>query len=100
MENYVSIIDIVPLIVSFTSWKDEDIDKMHCYREAIKGVSGSFILYPGERAVVYTAHNAAGIYEGVGALPLKPEAGARPVLKQLEVVKQIVKEFVATGGTP
>jgi predicted component of viral defense system (DUF524 family) len=76
------------------SWKDEDIDKMHCYREAIKNVTGAYILYPGERAVVYSAHDATGIYEGVGALPLKPEAGAHPVQRHLDGVKQIIHEFI------
>ena len=75
-------------------WKDEDIDKMHCYREAIKGVTGAYILYPGERAVAYPAPNAAGIYEGVGALPLKPEAGARPVQRHCKDIEQIIREFI------
>lgn len=76
------------------SWKDDDIDKMHCYREAIKGVTGAYILYPGERAVVYSAHDATGIYEGVGALPLKPEGGARPVQRHLKAIEQIIREFI------
>jgi hypothetical protein len=50
--------------------------------------------YPGERAVVYPAHNATNIYEGVGALPLKPEARARPVQRHLEDIKQIIREFI------
>ncbi len=76
------------------SWKDEDIDKMHCYRETIKGVTGAYILYPGESAVVYPAHNAASRYEGVGALPLIPEAGARPVQRHIESIEQIISEFI------
>lgn len=76
------------------SWKDEDIDKMHCYREAIKGVTGAYILYPGEKAVVYSAHDAKDLYEGVGALPLKPEAGVRPVQRHLDRIKQIIREFI------
>jgi len=80
---------------SVTSWKDEDIDKMHCYREAINGVMGAYILYPGEKVAVYSAHDAAGIYQGVGALPLNPEAGARPVQWHKEYIEQIVKEFLS-----
>jgi len=79
---------------SVTSWKDEDIDKMHCYREAIKGVTGAYILYPGDQAVIYSAHNATDIYEGVGALPLKPEAGARPVQRHLDYITQLIREFI------
>ena len=79
---------------SVTSWKDEDIDKMHCYREAIKGVTGAYILYPGDQTVIYPAHDAADIYKGVGALPLKPEAGARPVQQHLDNIKLIIQEFI------
>lgn len=76
------------------SWKDEDIDKMHCYREAISGVVGAFILYPGEEAVLYPAHGAEEVFEGVGALPLKPGTGARPLEKHLEDVRTIVLRFL------
>jgi hypothetical protein len=38
--------------------------------------------------------NAAGICEGVGALPLKPEAGARPGQRHREDIKQIIREFI------
>jgi predicted component of viral defense system (DUF524 family) len=79
---------------SVTSWKDEDIDKMHCYREAIKGVIGAYILYPGDQAVIYSAHNATDMYEGVGALPLKPEEGACPLQRHLNDIKQIIREFI------
>jgi predicted component of viral defense system (DUF524 family) len=79
---------------SVTSWKDEDIDKMHCYREAIKGVTGAYILYPGDQTVIYSAHDATAIYEGVGALPLKPEAGARPVQRHLEGIEKIIGVFI------
>ncbi len=76
------------------SCKPEDIDKMHCYREAIKNVTGAYILYPGDKPAVYPAHDAKGLYEGVGALPLKPEAGARPVQQHLERIEQIIREFI------
>ncbi|MGB4842932.1 MAG: DUF2357 domain-containing protein, partial [Ferruginibacter sp.] len=34
-------------------WKDEDIIKMHAYRDAIAHVVGAFILYPGREPVFY-----------------------------------------------
>ena len=79
---------------TITSWKDEDIDKMHTYREAIRNVSGAYILYPGEKAVIYPVHNAAGPYEGVGALPLKPESGARPMKCHLDDIQRIILGFI------
>ncbi len=77
-----------------SKWKDEDIDKMHTYREAIKNVVGAFILYPGEKAVVYPAHDAQKLYEGVGALPLKPMTGAIPVQKHLDDITKIINDFI------
>jgi hypothetical protein len=79
---------------SIGSWKPEDIDKMHCYREAIKSVTAAYILYPGERAVVYSAHDTTGIYEGVGALPLKPNDSARPARRHLADIERIIHEFL------
>jgi len=75
-------------------WKEEDIDKMHTYREAIRNVVGAYILYPGEEAIAYPTHNSGRLYEGVGALPLKPEAGARPVQRHLDDIKRIIQDFI------
>ncbi|MEW6326063.1 MAG: DUF2357 domain-containing protein [Thermodesulfobacteriota bacterium] len=79
---------------TITSWKDEDIDKMHTYREAIRNVTGAYILYPGEKAIVYPAHDATDPYAGVGALPLKPEPGAQPVQQHLEALRRIILNFL------
>lgn len=79
---------------TISTWKDEDIDKMHTYREAIRNVSGAYILYPGEEVRVYPAHNAAGLYQGVGAAPLKPDDSARPVRRHLEDIERIIREFI------
>ena len=78
-----------------SKWKDEDIDKMHTYREAIKNVAGAFILYPGEIPVIYPAHNAKKLYEGVGALPLKPMKGGRPIKKHINNISKIINDFIS-----
>jgi len=81
-------------------WKEEDIDKMHTYREAIRNVSGAYILYPGEKAIAYPAHDAVRLYEGVGALPLKPEPGARPVQRHIEDLRRIILDFTERQPSP
>ncbi len=53
-------------------WKEEDIDKMHTYREAIRNVAGSYILFPGRKSAIYPAHNSLHWFEGVGAFALRP----------------------------
>jgi hypothetical protein len=57
-------------------------------------VIGADILYLGEKTVLYAAHNATSLYQGVGAMPLKPETGARPVKEHLEGIKLIINEFL------
>lgn len=80
-----------------SSWKEDDIDKMHTYREAIQNVVGAFILYPGERPVMYPAHKAQRLLEGVGALPLKPTTGAVPVQKHRDDISRVINDFVNEG---
>ena len=67
---------------------------MHTYGEAIRNVAGAFILYPGEEAVMYPAHNAKRRYEGVGALPLKPMTGAMPVKRHIDDIAKIINDFL------
>jgi len=77
-----------------SSWKDEDIDKMHAYREAIQNVVGAFILYPGDKPVMYPVHDAKRLVEGVGALPLKPATGAVPVLEHMNDLEWMIRDFL------
>ncbi|MFM0335039.1 DUF2357 domain-containing protein [Paraburkholderia fungorum] len=62
------------------TFKKDDLNKMHTYRDAILGLRGAFILYPGpkddarfERFVrqpITASSNES--FPGVGALPLRP----------------------------
>lgn len=60
-------------------FKYGDINKMHCYRDAIQGVKAAFILYPGDLFRFFhvdkgkmTAPQQADDLNGVGAIPLRP----------------------------
>jgi len=55
------------------SWKDEDLIKMHAYRDAVLNAVGSFILYPGKKTTFYPTFDATYYYQGVGAIALYPE---------------------------
>lgn len=76
------------------SWKNEDIDKMHTYREAIKNVSGSFILFPGKNFIIYPAHDSSKKFEGVGALPIRPSLDKIPNTAEIENIKALISEFL------
>lgn len=76
------------------SWKPEDINKMHTYREAISRVSGSFILYPGLRRVVYPKSDMGNIYQGVGAISLRPDMASSVTPKDLESLTVLISTYL------
>ena len=38
---------------TIVGYNEEDLDKMHAYRDAIKDVFGAFALYPGEKTIIF-----------------------------------------------
>jgi len=81
-------------------WKDEDIDKMHCYREAISDVCGSFVLYPGIENIVFPCHAAGNeICQGVGAIALRPHEGGCTDQERVELIPNILVSFLKSNHT-
>ena len=78
-------------------WKDDDIDKMHTYREAIKGVEGAYAIYPGRESQAFPSHGSQEWFKGVGAVALRPTAGAKPETEQLLFLRQIICDFLNAG---
>ncbi len=74
----------------------EDINKMHAYRDALKNVSGAFILYPGDsdESFLFQAHSAVQRYEGVGALVLTPDHDGRPKTPEVDSLRDIISAFI------
>lgn len=66
-----------------TSFKRENLDEMHAYRDALLGSRGAYLLYPASDAPsdVFTrrpgayASREASLLPGVGAFPLRPAQG-------------------------
>ncbi len=52
-----------------------DLIKMHCYRDAIHRTGGAYVLYPGEGHEGTTYRGFHEIIPGLGAFPLRPNAG-------------------------
>lgn len=77
----------------------DDIDKMHTYREALKGITGAFIFFPGTSATaaLFRAHAGASEYEGVGAFPWVPGDGGRPLEPQTRAIAKAIAAFLAGG---
>ena len=53
------------------SYKKEDIDKMHAYKDAILDSVGAYVLYPGKKDEIYYENDDL-ISGSVGAFPLNP----------------------------
>lgn len=58
-------------------FKSDDLHKMHAYRDAL-GASSAWVLYPGSGSEMrkFRMPAAGGAFEGVGAVPLKPNGSA------------------------
>lgn len=78
-------------------WKEEDIDKMHTYRDAILGVTGSFILYPGKHDIFYPHHAGSSFIDGVGALSLRPRCVAEKVNSETSKIKWVIETFLQSA---
>lgn len=76
------------------SYKEEDLDKMHTYRDAIENVYGAFALYPGNKTVIYPSHKVDSVFHGIGALPLKPVPGGNPHPEHVEKLKEVIDSFI------
>lgn len=75
-------------------YKEEDLDKMHTYRDAIKDVFGAYALYPGEKTIVFPNHRYESRSEGVGAVALKPVAGNKAKPEHTESLAEIIDAFL------
>ena len=72
----------------------DDIDKMHSYRDAIGNVEGAFALYPGQDKAVFHPPGADQIYQGVGAMPLRPGTLAKPEADHEKNLEDIIEAFL------
>ena len=80
--------------------KSDDIDKMHCYRDAITGVIGAFALFPGTIESIYPIADGEPQWQGVGALPLRPQADAEVDPEHRRRLTSIIKDFIHAHAQP
>lgn len=83
-----------------SSFKREDIHKMHTYRDAVLGTRGSYVLYPGSERIneLYVrnpdrAYRDKNIIPSVGAFPLKPTE-TEVQTEQLDCISLHVKKCI------
>jgi predicted component of viral defense system (DUF524 family) len=78
------------------TYKRADLYKMHTYRDAISDVATAFVVYPGTEFVFFeragSKRDEPGsmqLYDGVGAVPLRPADAAPETILQ-EVVRKLL----------
>jgi len=76
------------------SYKEEDLNKMHTYRDAIQNAVGAFALYPGKKTVIFPSHDAGRICQGIGALPLRPVPGGKTNPENIADLAKIIDNFI------
>jgi hypothetical protein len=62
---------------------DRDLEKMHAYRDALRGAIGCYVFYPGEQQTpaIFTLDERQ-LLPGVGAFSLRPNPDSRSWLEQ------------------
>lgn len=92
-----------------SSFKEEDIDKMHTYKDSILGSVGAFVLYPGEISETFKQADLKDtsldiVFPAVGAFHLNIEETlshgneGREILKIIEQFINIDVELSDTSG--
>jgi predicted component of viral defense system (DUF524 family) len=72
------------------SFKNDDIAKMHAYRDALPHVRSARVLYPGNEACEFPAIEPdARDADGVGAVPLIPGASSTHLVKLLRRILEL-----------
>ena len=79
-----------------SKFKDEDIYKMHTYRDALTEAVGAFILYPGNESAFYPVQTDGSFFSGVGALPLRPGSDGVSSVDDRKRLEVLLRGFLST----
>jgi predicted component of viral defense system (DUF524 family) len=78
-----------------SSYKFDDIDKMHAYNDAINHSIGAVILYPGATSQIFNHPSGKG---QVGAVAMSPAASQAGKLELLSFLKDALSRSFTSGG--
>ena len=74
------------------SFKNDDVVKMHAYKDAIEDTIGAYVLYPGEdRQIFYENDNKL---ESVGVFPLNPGENKDKEESLREFIIEMIEKLV------
>ena len=76
------------------SFKNQDIVKMHSYKDGINKSYGSFVLYPGNYDPIIFSDTTKYDYFGVGAIPLNPSNNNESGGKIIYLIKNYISNLI------
>ena len=72
------------------SFKNQDIVKMHSYKDAIENTLGAYVLYPGEKEKIFEENEL----ESVGAFPLNPGNDKEEKRELVKFINNLIEKLL------
>ena len=80
------------LDIKSEDYKNQDVVKMHSYKDAIEGTIAAYVLYPGREKEIF--YEREGALESVGAFPLNPRDDRKNKKDLLEFLSNFILELI------
>ncbi len=77
-----------------SKFKDEDVFKMHAYKDAIRRTGGAYILYPGTDDQPTTFKGFHEILPGLGAFAIRPSEKNSGIHHLIDFISEIKNHFL------
>jgi len=77
-----------------SKFKDEDVFKMHAYKDAIRRTGGAYILYPGTDDQPTTFKGFHEILPGLGAFAIRPSEENSGIHHLIDFISEIKNHFL------
>ena len=80
------------LDIKSEDYKNQDVVKMHSYKDAIEDTIAAYVLYPGREKEIF--YEREGALESVGAFPLNPRDGRKNKKDLLEFLSDFIIDLI------
>ena len=80
--------------------KQDDLNKMHAYHDAIRRSAGSFVLYPGTSTDHIRRLDTEELLPGIGAYPLIPSHDPSAIASGVEDLEGFIISILEHAATP
>ena len=80
------------LDIKSEDYKNQDVVKMHSYKDAIEDTIAAYVLYPGREKEIF--YEREGALESVGAFPLNPRDDRKNKKDLLEFLSDFIIDLI------